>query len=76
MFQLILPRETIIDDTFAFLRKHKLSVWDAHMLATCAAHGCSVLFSEDLTDGERYGSISVVNPFNPANATRIAELLA
>lgn len=61
--------------TLALLTAHQLSVWDAHMLAICDANGCHVLLSEDMTDGEKYGSVRVVNPFNPANAADIAAML-
>jgi predicted nucleic acid-binding protein len=44
-------------------------------LATCAAHGCDYLLSEDLQDGAQYGGVTVINPFNAANAPLIGQLL-
>ena len=42
---------------------HPVSYWDAAILAASEASGCSLLLSEDLSDGERYGSVLVRNPF-------------
>lgn len=54
-----------------------LSYWDAVMLSTAAAAGCTVCFSEDMGDGARLGSIEVVNPFGPSGLTeRAARLLS
>jgi len=39
------------------------SYWDAAIVPATAAGGCNLLLSEDLSDGGRYGSIDVRNPF-------------
>jgi predicted nucleic acid-binding protein len=75
-FKLMLPTEHVITDTFALLSKYNLSVFDARLLAVCDAHGCDYLLSEDLQDGAQYGRVTVVNPFNSANAGRIGQLLS
>ena len=74
-FALLLPSSSIIDDTMALLASHRLSVWDARMLALCDAHGCTHLFSEDIQDGARYGGVAVINPFAPNNRKLLAQLL-
>lgn len=43
--------------------KGRFSFWDAVLLASAAEAGCTVIFSEDMADGARFGSIVVVNPF-------------
>jgi len=75
-FKLMLPTEHVITDTFALLSNYNLSVFDARLLAVCNAHGCDHLLSEDLQDGAQYGRVTVVNPFNSANATLIGQLLS
>jgi predicted nucleic acid-binding protein len=75
-FSLLLPYPTVIEDTFALIGRHHLSIWDARVLAVCAAHGCDHLLSEDLQDGAQYGGVTVVNPFNAANASLIGQLLS
>lgn len=74
-FTLLMPQDTVVEDTTVLLAGHRLSVWDARMLAVCAAHGCSHLLSEDMQDGASYGSVVVLNPFNPANAATVANLM-
>lgn len=44
-------------------RRHKVSWWDAMILNSAIESGCSILWSEDLSDGQRYGSVTVRNPF-------------
>lgn len=44
-------------------RKHQLSWWDAMIVHSAQELGCSVLWSEDLADGHRFGSLTVRNPF-------------
>jgi len=43
--------------------QYQLSHWDSLILATARQCGCDTLFSEDLSDGQDYGGIRVVNPF-------------
>ncbi len=41
-------------------------VWDALIVRAAERAGCTILLSEDLADGEAYGSVRVVNPFREA----------
>lgn len=40
-----------------------LSYWDALIVCSAQAAGCSRLLTEDLADGRTYGSVAVENPF-------------
>lgn len=42
---------------------HRLSTWDAVILAATDAAGCRLLLSEDLQDGFTWGGVTVVNPY-------------
>ena len=44
-------------------RRYKLSWWDALIVNSAAQLGCSILWSEDLTHGQRFGELQVRNPF-------------
>jgi predicted nucleic acid-binding protein len=44
-------------------RRYKIAWWDALVLNSAIELGCSVLWTEDLADGQRYGSVMVRNPF-------------
>jgi predicted nucleic acid-binding protein len=42
--------------------RYKISFWDALILQAAGSSGATVLYSEDLAEGQAYGSIRVVNP--------------
>jgi predicted nucleic acid-binding protein len=44
-------------------RRYKIAWWDAMMLNSAIQAGCSVLWTEDLSHGQRYGPLTVRNPF-------------
>jgi predicted nucleic acid-binding protein len=48
--------------------RYKTSFWDALILQAAEYAGASILYSEDLAAGQRYGSIQVVNPLSDALA--------
>jgi predicted nucleic acid-binding protein len=43
--------------------RHKVSFWDALVIQAAQAAGAEVLYSEDLSDGQQYGTVRVRNPF-------------
>jgi predicted nucleic acid-binding protein len=43
--------------------KQTISIWDALIVRSALQSGCDVLWSEDLQDGRRFGSLRVQNPF-------------
>ena len=43
--------------------RYKTSFWDALVLQAAESSGATVLYSEDLAAGQRYGPIHVINPF-------------
>src|ERR1700688_1127234 len=44
--------------------RFKISYWDAAILVAAGALGTDTVYSEDLSDGQRYGRVRVVNPFS------------
>ena len=42
--------------------RYRISFWDALVVQAAQASGAEVLYSEDLSDGQMYGSVRVVNP--------------
>ena len=43
--------------------KYQLSYWDGAILAAAEELGAKTLYSEDLNDGQLYGTVRVINPF-------------
>lgn len=42
--------------------RYQISFWDALIVQAAASSEATVLYSEDLADGQTYGSVRVVNP--------------
>ena len=41
----------------------QVGFYDALMIAAANKAGCSTIFTEDLNNGQKYGNVTVVNPF-------------
>ncbi len=44
-------------------QRSALSFWDAMIVQAAIESGCDRLYSEDMNDGQRHGSVTVTNPF-------------
>ena len=42
--------------------RYQISFWDALVLQAAQASGAAILYSEDLSHGQTYGSVRVINP--------------
>lgn len=56
----------VVIDALATKNRYEISYWDAAIVAAARARGCGVLLSEDLSNGQDYGDVRVVNPFEAA----------
>ena len=45
--------------------RHQISFWDALVIQAAQVSGAEILYSEDLSDGQTYGSVRVINPLRP-----------
>jgi predicted nucleic acid-binding protein len=43
--------------------RHQMSFWHTHVVQATQESGAEVLYSEDMSDRQRYGSLRVTNPF-------------
>jgi len=48
---------------FALQQWRQMPVWDALAVQAAIDAGCTTLYSEDLQDGQQFGSLTVVDPF-------------
>ena len=61
--------EVVINNRESILRatevegRFKISFWDGLILQAAERAGAAVLYSEDLSHGQSYGSVRVMNPF-------------
>ena len=42
--------------------RYQISFWDALVVQAAQAAGAEILYSEDLSDGQTYGTVRVINP--------------
>lgn len=50
-------------DALELEERYGISFWDALVVQAAEASGAEVLYSEDLSDGQSYRGVRVVNPF-------------
>lgn len=43
--------------------RYQISYWDGAILSAAERLGATTVFSEDLSHGQRYGTVTVLNPF-------------
>jgi predicted nucleic acid-binding protein len=43
----------------------RYSYWDALQLASAHEAGCHYCFSEDMSEGEKFGDVEIIHPFGP-----------
>ena len=46
-------------------QRFRISYWDGAVLAAAQRLGAAVMYSEDLNNGQPYGTVRVINPFLP-----------
>jgi len=59
---LAIDREMVLEAVELAVR-YRISYWDAAIIAAARRLGCEVLYSEDLSHGQDYDGVKVVNPF-------------
>lgn len=55
--------QTVLEGAWAVQQRHKLSFWDALIVASADTLGCRYLLTEDLSDGQKIAGLTIVNPF-------------
>jgi predicted nucleic acid-binding protein len=56
----------IVLKAVSYAQRYMIGYWDAALIAAAEAGGCQTLYTEDLNDGQKYGSVTVINPFKAA----------
>ncbi len=56
--------ERLLEGAWLLQDHHKLSWWDALIVAAGQSAGCRYLLSEDFQEGYDWGDMTVVNPFH------------
>ncbi len=53
----------IVQQAVRYSQRFKISYWDAALIAAAEKYGSKTLYTEDLNHGQKYGSVTVINPF-------------
>ena len=51
------------ESAITLAREHRLAFYDALIVAAASRTDCAVLFTEDMQDGKRMGTLTIRNPF-------------
>lgn len=54
---------SLFDEALDIKAAHRLSYWDAAIVAAARALGCIELYSEDMSHGRKIAGVTIVNPF-------------
>ena len=65
-FPMIAVDREIILDALVLQRRYQIDFWDSQILAAARRFRAEVLYSEDLSHGQTYGSVHCENPFRDA----------
>jgi len=55
--------ETLLGQALRLCEKHRLAWYDALIISAALESQCSILYSEDLQHGRRFGELQIKNPF-------------
>jgi predicted nucleic acid-binding protein len=53
----------LVQAGLAMSERYQISYWDGTIIAAAETLGAPILYSEDLNHGQKYGSVTVINPF-------------
>ena len=53
----------LFEEATKIQQRFQISYWDAAIVAAAKRVNCGTLYSEDLSEGQSYGGVRVVNPF-------------
>jgi predicted nucleic acid-binding protein len=65
-WQVVVKGGESILDALDLEARYRISFWDALVVQAAHASGAEVVYSEDLSDGQTYGSVRVINPLRVA----------
>ncbi|MDP9254281.1 MAG: PIN domain-containing protein [Verrucomicrobiota bacterium] len=53
----------LVLEAIALRQRHRISYWDASIIAAAQKLGAATIYSEDLNHGQLYGKSRIINPF-------------
>ena len=59
--------QAVIKSALFVAERYQISFWDAALVAAAEKMSTETLYTEDLCHGQKYGSVTAVNPFKTAS---------
>ncbi len=63
-WRIISPHVDHVIEALAMMQRSQLSWWDALIVIAAQVAGASVLWTEDLNHGQKFGPVTIQNPFH------------
>ena len=63
-WEIVVNTQNSVIEALTIEARYQISFWDALIVHAAERAGAAILYSEDLSDGQIYGSVRVVNPLN------------
>jgi predicted nucleic acid-binding protein len=63
-WQIVVNTPDSVIEALTIEANYQISFWDALIVHAAERAGAAILYSEDLSDGQTYGSVRVVNPLS------------
>jgi predicted nucleic acid-binding protein len=63
-WEIVVNTQNSVIEALTIESRYQVSFWDALIIHAAERSGAAILYSEDLSDGQTYGSVRVVNPLN------------
>ena len=63
-WEIVANTQNSVIEALTIEARYQISFWDALIIHAAERSGAAILYSEDLSDGQIYGSVRVVNPLN------------
>ena len=54
---------SVFEQAAAISQRYQINYWDGAILAAARSLGCDAVYSEDLSAGQDYDGLRVINPF-------------
>ena len=67
-WEIVVNDHNSVIEALAIEAHYQISFWDALIVHAAERAGAAILYSEDLSDGQTYGSVRVVNPLKDATS--------
>ena len=61
-WEIVINTQNSVIEALTIETRFQISFWDALIVHAAGRSGAAILYSEDLSDGQIYGSVRVVNP--------------